>query len=118
MSFNVDWTAMKGNLFDACKESVVGFVDESKDEAQDFYKELREFTDRVTDAKKELAEATGIKKKVKAQTLEHEMRNLDAMVTRYKIVFMDNTEERVKEVLMTAVRVVGKVAISMLLAAV
>lgn len=118
MAFNVDWGAMKGNLFDACKESVKGFVDESKAEAQDFYTDLRAFTDRVTDAKKELAEASGLKKEVKLQTLEHEMRNLDAMVTRYKVVFMNNTENRVKEVLETAVRVVGKVALSMLVAAV
>lgn len=118
MAFNVDWSGMKDNLFTACKESVSKFVDGSKDDAQDFYKDLRAFTDRVTDAKKELAEASGLKKEVKAQTLEHEMRNLDAMITRYKVVFMNNTENTVKEVLETAVRVVGKVALSMLLAAV
>jgi len=117
MAFNVDWDAMKGNLFVACKESVSKFVDDTKAEAVGFYKELREFTDRVTDAKKELAEASGLKKEVKAQTLEHEIRNLDSMMTRNAVVFMDKTEQRVKEVLTTMAKVVGKIAMSMLISA-
>ena len=117
MSFNVNWRVYGDNLYDACKESVSGFVDESKGTSLAFYNDLRAFTDRVRDAKKAVAEAdSDIKKAIKYQTLLHEQRNLDGLVKRYELVFVANSENIVKEVLWTAVRIVGKIAFSMIVA--
>ena len=119
MALNIDLSLLQDNLFDAAKEASSKFIDDSEDQAKEFYSDLRDYTDNLAVLKKELAEAPDAdSKKVKMQSIRLQQRAINSLVDKHKMIFNQQSIERVKEVIQTVAITAGKIGLSLLVAAV
>ena len=123
MAFNLDLDALKTNLFDAAKSvtknHLEDFIDESSAEYQNYLRELKEYTDNLAVLKKEIVEADSTDvKEAKEMSIRLQQRAINSMVDRYKMLFQQSALEKVKEVLYAVATTVGKIALSVIAAAV
>jgi len=119
MALNLDLDALKTNLFAAAKDASAKYVDTTKDRYQEFLAELRDYTDNLAVLKQEIVEApTKELKEVKMQSIKLQQRAINGLVDRYQMLTTQDAAEQLKEVLYTVAVTVGKIALSMALAAV
>jgi hypothetical protein len=123
MSLNIDIDLLKDNLFSAAKDATVIHMNEALDESKEIHanylRDLKAYTDNLATLKIEIAEATtSEQKQIKMQSIELQQRAINSLVDRYQMIFNQEAMERVKEVLKTVAITVGKIALSMIIAAV
>lgn len=123
MSLNINVDLLKDNLFSAAKEVTLTHLKEGVDESKESYAkylvELKDYTDNLAILKIEITEAeTPEMKKVKMESIVLQQRAINSLVDRYQMIFQQELIARVKEVLKTVAITVGKIALSMAIAAV
>lgn len=123
MALTIDPDLLKDALFNAAKEATEGHLEEAIDETKELHAaylvELKAYTDNLAVLKLEIAEATDPEiKMVKLESIKLQQRSINGLVDRYQMIFKQEALERVKEVLKTVAITVGKIAFSMILAAV
>lgn len=119
MALDIDLDLLKDNLFDAAKDASEKYVDTAKESYKDYKRELREYTDNLAQLKMEIAEAsTPEMKAVKLQSIELQQRAINSLVDRYQMIMTQEAAEQLKEVLITVAKTVGKIALSLIVAAI
>jgi hypothetical protein len=123
MAFDIDVDVLKDSLFSAAKEATEAHIGELVDESKELYKqylvELKDYTDNLAVLKKEIVEAeTEEMKQVKLQSIRLQQRAINSLVDKYKMIFVQDSLNHVKEVLKTVAMTVGKIALSLVIAAV
>jgi len=122
MSLNIDMGLLQENLFSAAKAATILHFDEALDETKELHaaylRELKDYTDNLAVLKLEIAEAPSGLKPIKMQSIEMQQRSINSLVDRYQMLFNQAALAHVKEVLKTVAITVGKIALSMAIAAV
>ena len=118
MALNIDLDLLQDNLFDAAEEAGRGYFDTAKDKYADYKAELRAYTDNLAVLKKEIAEAPADLKQVKVDSILLQQRSINSLVDKYQMIMVNEANEQLKEVLKTVAMTVGKIALSMVVAAV
>ena len=118
MALNIDLDLLQTNLFDAAEEAGRGYFDTAKDKYEEYKVELRTYTDNLSVLKKEIAEAPADLKQVKVESILLQQRSINSLVEKYQMILVHEAEEQLKEVLKTVALTVGKIALSLAVAAV
>ncbi len=123
MALNIDPDLLKDNIFSAAKEATTAHlkagIEESEESYANYLKELRDYTDNLAVLKIEIAEAPdAATKKMKMESIVLQQRAINSLVDRYQMIFNQEALARVKEVLKTVAITVGKIALSLAIAAV
>jgi len=118
MALNIDVDLLKDNLFDAAEEAGKKYFDTAKDKYKEYKVELRDYTDNLAVLKKEIAEAPEDLKESKMDSILLQQRAINSLVDKYQMIMVNEAAAQLKEVLQTVAMTVGKIALSMALAAV
>lgn len=118
MALDIDLDLLKDNLFEAAEEAGRDYFDTSKEKYADYKAELKDYTDNLAVLKKEIAEASANLKQVKAESILLQQRSINSLVDKYQMIMVNEAQEQLKEVLKTVAMTVGKIALSMAIAAV
>lgn len=118
MALNIDLDVLKDSLYTASEEASRKYFDTANDKYKDYKRDLKDYTDNLAILKKEIAEAPPELKAVKLESIELQQRSINSLVDKYKMLLAMEAEQRVKEVLKTVAMTAGKIALSMVLAAV
>ena len=118
MALNIDLDVLQTGLYTASEEASRKYFDTAKDQYENYKKELRDYTDNLAILKKEIAEAPQDLKEVKAESILLQQRSINSLVDKYKMIMVKEAAEQLKEVLQTVAMTVGKVALSLVIAAV
>lgn len=118
MAFEINLDVLKDNLYAATKDASEKYFDTAEDHYKNYLRELKDYTDNLAILKKEIAEAPQDLKEVKMMSIRLQQRAINGLVDKYKMILVQESAEQVKEVLKTVAMTVGKVALSMVVAAV
>jgi len=123
MSLSLDLEVLQTQLFDTAKKVSSDLVSELRDEAVDLYeayqKDLKDYTDNLAALNKEIAEASDTEiKEIKLESIRLQERAIDSLVDRYQMLFTARAAEQLKGSLKTIGLTAGKIAFSLLIAAV
>ena len=119
MNLNFDLDLLKDNLYEAAKDASSKWIEATEEQAKEFYDDLRDYTDNLAQLQKELAEAADDEiKQIKLDSIELQQHAISSLVDKHRMIINQQAIEQLKEVLKTVAVTVGKVGLSLLLAAV
>lgn len=118
MALDIDLDILQDSLYAASEEASRKYFDTSKDHYSNYKKELKAYTDNLAVLKKEVAEALPELKKVKLDSIILQQRSINSLVDKYKMIMTREAAEQLKEVLKTVAMTAGKIALSLVIAAV
>jgi chromosome segregation ATPase len=118
MALDIDLDVLKTSLYEASEEASRKYFDTTNDAYTNYKQELKEYTDNLAVLKKEIAEAPADLKQVKPESIALQQRAINSLVDKYKMIMVKEAAEQVKEVLKTVAMTAGKIALSMVMAAV
>lgn len=118
MALDIDLDVLQESLYTASEEASRKYFDTANDQYENYKKELKEYTDNLSVLKKEMAEAPKELKQVKLDSIMLQQRAINSLVDKYKMIMVSEAEEQLKEVLKTVATTAGKIALSLVIAAV
>jgi len=118
MALNIDLDVLKDSLYSASEEASRKYFDTANAKYGEYKADLKKYTDNLAVLKKEIAEAPPELKQVKMESIELQQRAINSLVDKYKMILQMEAAAQVKEVLKTVAMTAGKIALSLVLAAV
>ncbi len=118
MALDIDLDVLQDSLYTASEEASRMYFDTAEDQYENYKRELKEYTDNLAVLKKEIAEAPADLKQVKLESMALQQRSINSLVDKYKMIMVHEAAEQVKEVLKVVATTAGKIALSLIVAAV
>jgi len=118
MALNIDLDVLKDGLYAASEEASRNYFDTGAEQYKNYKNELRAYTDNLAVLKKEIAEAPQDLKEVKLESMVLQQRSINSLVDKYQMIMVHEAAEQLKEVLKLVATTAGKIALSLVIAAV
>ena len=118
MALDIDLDVLQNSLYTATEEASRKYFDNANEQYANYKRELKIYTDNLAVLKKEIAEAPAALKSVKLESLALQQRSINSLVDKYKMIMVHEASEQVKEVLKLVAMTAGKIALSLVVAAI